>query len=123
MPKACGGTGTGAMPSRRSLHEGKLIDLTQCRSPGEDHLERRLAKEDHAFLLGGALDLGGRPPLEDQLADVVGKVEQLGDGEPPQEAGAVALDAAAPLPVDLVGVAPRVEAALLEELRRGAHRL
>ena len=73
----------------------------------------------------GALDLGGRPALEDQLADVVGEVEQLGDRGAALEAGAAALDAAGALVEREVGVDRRVEPALHQQLRgwRGARTL
>ena len=41
------------------------------------------------------LDLRDRPPLENQLADVIGEIEQLADRHAALEARAAALDAAA----------------------------
>ena len=56
-----------------------------------------LAQRPHALVARRLLDLGVRPPGQDDLADVIGQIEQLAYGGPPLEPGAAALDAAGPL--------------------------
>src|SRR5258706_8207371 len=116
----------GAKPSRRpngpSVHERDFVDFTKSGDPLESLLERRLAQEQHALLLRRALDLRGRTPRQDELANVVREIEQLGDRETAVETGAVALDASLALVEGEVGVDPGIEAALLEQLARGLGR-
>ncbi len=85
-----------------------------------DAFDRGLAQEPHALLARRLLDLGGRPLLENQLADVIGQVEQLADGRPALVAGAAALDAAEPLVEDVRVLERRIEARFLEQ--RARHR-
>src|SRR4051812_2315803 len=118
-------------PSRRarsgfidggSIDEGDLVDLAQGGDAFEHFLQRRLAQEDHALLLGDALDLRGGTAREDELADGVGEVEQLGNGETAVEPGAVTLDTAAALVEHLLAVDLGIEPALLEQLARDLRR-
>src|SRR5215471_3972000 len=74
--------------------EGHLVDLAERRLAGEHLLHRRLAQGFHAFLARRLLHLGGRPPRQDDLADVIGQIEELAYGVAPLEPGAAALDAA-----------------------------
>src|SRR4051794_14708879 len=91
---ACRSCGLASRMRWTGLNEGDLVDLAQGGDALENLLQRRLAEEDHPLLLGDALDLRARTARQDELADGVGEVEQLGDGEAAVEAGAVAIDAA-----------------------------
>src|SRR5262245_33964321 len=77
--------------------ECHLVDLPKRRNPGQHALDGRLAQRPHAFLARRLLDFGRRLAVQDDLADVIGQIEQLAYGGAPLEARAAALDAAAAL--------------------------
>src|SRR5215217_6603681 len=79
-----------------SFDERHLVDFAERGLAEQDLLHRALAQEPHAFLARRLLDLRGRTPGENQLADVVAQVEQLADRRAALVAGAAALDAARP---------------------------
>src|SRR4029078_5121391 len=83
--------------SADSFDEGHLVDFAQRRLAGEHLLDRGLAQGPHALFARRPLDLGGRLPRQDDLADVIGQIEQLAYGGATLEHGDAALDAARPL--------------------------
>src|SRR3989304_8411589 len=62
------------IPNR--FYEGDFVDLFEGGQTGERLRERRLAQEDHALLLGGALDVGAGTPVNEHLPDMVGEVQE-----------------------------------------------
>src|SRR5690606_22640233 len=62
-----------------SFDERHLVDLAQRRPPHEHLLDRRVAQEPHPFFARGLLDLGGRPPIQDHVANPVREIQQLAD--------------------------------------------
>src|SRR5437773_2659972 len=76
------------------LNECDLVDFFQRRNPRKYFLERGIAEERHTFIMGGALDFGCGPPLDDHFANVIGKIQQLVNRGPAAESGAVAIEAA-----------------------------
>src|SRR5688500_18698031 len=76
-----------------SFYERHLVDLSQRGHATQHLLDRGLTQEPHAFVASRFLDLGRRPARQDQLADVVGEVEQFADRDPALESGAAALHA------------------------------
>src|ERR1041385_5216779 len=96
--------------SSTSVDERDLINLPQGRRSFHHFLQRRLAQEGHPFLFRGLLDLRRRAAIENHGADVIGEIEQLGDGLPSVEAGAVALQAARAFVELLSAEAARIEA-------------
>src|SRR5262245_15315238 len=96
----------------RLLDKGHLVDLAQSRQTPERLVDGGLAQEHHSFFLGRALDLGGRFAVQDQLADVVAQIEDLGYRRTAFEAGAVAVDAPSSFVEGVVQVFPGLETRL-----------
>src|ERR1039457_6891418 len=69
-------------------------DLLDRRHAVLDLLEARAPKGDHALLETLSLDLDGRRAGEDELADLLGDLEHLDEGDTALVAGVVALFAA-----------------------------
>ena len=65
---------------------------------------------------GGAADFGSRTAVEDQLADRVGEMQELGDRQAAMKSGAVAFETADPVVEGHRTVGLRIEAAFVEEL-------
>src|ERR1700728_3400470 len=57
-----------------------LVDFAKCCESGPDLLQSRVAEKHHAQILGGTFDFRGRTPLDDHFANVIGKIQKLGDG-------------------------------------------
>src|ERR1700722_12929919 len=60
-----------------SLNERHLINFLESCKPGANLRQTRVTKERHSRILGGTLNLGGRPAINDHFADGVGQVQQL----------------------------------------------
>ncbi len=97
-----------------------LLISRKCGSPQQHLLDRRVAQEPHPLLARRLLDLRGRPPVEDQVADVIGQIEQLADRRPALVAGAAALDAPGAFVETRRGGQRRVHPRLVQHL--GGHR-
>src|SRR5258708_28760194 len=77
-----------------SLNEGHLVDLFERGQALANFGKGGVPQKRHPFIPRDTLDLRRRPAADDHLADMVGQVEQLGDGATPAEARAGALQTA-----------------------------
>src|SRR3984885_8164742 len=57
-----------------------LVDLAKCSESGPDLLQSGVAEKHHAQILRGTFDFRGGTPLNDHFANVIGKIQKLGDG-------------------------------------------
>src|SRR5258708_2249882 len=76
-----------------SFDKRHLVDLAQSSDAGAGFFERRIAQERHALLARHAPDLGGRPPVQNHLANDFGKIEQFVNRAAAAVSGAAALEA------------------------------
>src|SRR5436309_6864032 len=77
-----------------SFNKCDFIDLFQ-RAGSELHLgQRRLAQKSHPLFARRAPDLGRRPLVQNHLANVLGKIQQLMNRRPAAETGTAALETA-----------------------------
>src|SRR5262245_4618090 len=76
-----------------SVNEGHLINFAQCCRADPYFGQPTLSQSDHTLVTCHALDLGGRPTIDDHLPDAVGKIQQLTDGRAPMVARAGTLQA------------------------------
>src|SRR5438105_1112756 len=72
--------------------ERHFVNLAQRGRPLENPLDRRLAKEAHAFFARRFTDFGRGTLGENHLADAIGEIEQPADGHAALVARAAALD-------------------------------
>src|SRR5688500_16854894 len=91
------GDGTASAAVSGSFDERHLVDFAPSRDSLEHLLDGGLAQEPHALIAGGLLDLGCRPPPEDQFANVVAQIQQLADRGAAAVAGAAAFHTAGAL--------------------------
>ena len=101
-----------------SVDESNFVDFVESGLAGKRFGESGLTEERHPLFFGRPLDVGGRPLLEDHLADPVRHVEQLGDRRPSTVSRTVAVDAALSFIEGEVRVARGVQAGVLELLAR-----
>src|SRR6202795_4077235 len=76
------------------LNERHLVDLFKSCDAVAHFGKGGVPQKRHPFVAGDALDLRGRPTADDHLADVVGQIQQLGNGAAATEARAGALQTA-----------------------------
>src|SRR6476646_9426041 len=63
-----------------SVNECHLVNFAQRRDTQFRFGHPAFAKSDHAFLTRDTLDLRGWPPVDNHLANPVGKIQQFADG-------------------------------------------
>src|SRR5882724_4930252 len=76
-----------------NLDEGDLIDFLERGDAAPRLFERRLAEECHALFARRAANFGGGPPVENQFANALGKIQQFVDGAAAAESSATAFKA------------------------------
>src|SRR5260370_39462712 len=74
-----------------SLNESHLVDLFERGQALANFGQGGVSQKRHPFIPRDTLDLRRRPAADDHLADMVGQVQQLGDGATSAEARAGAL--------------------------------
>src|SRR4030066_2534465 len=83
--------------ARALFNKGDTIDLVEVGLASQGLDQCGLAQGGHAFFDGRPLQLIGRTPVNDHLADTRGEREELGYGVSSAIAGAVTMLAPAPL--------------------------
>src|ERR1700733_4121104 len=73
-----------------------LIDFAECGGAAADFCQAGIAQEGHALFLRDALDFRSRTAIDNHLANVIGEIEQFGDGGAPAIAAAGTFQAARP---------------------------
>src|SRR5690349_14698916 len=79
------------------LNEGHLIDFLERRDALAHFRQRGVAQKRHAFLASGTFDLGGGTPVDDHFANVVGQIQEFGNGAAAAESRAGAFQASGAL--------------------------
>src|SRR5215210_3038395 len=98
------------------LDERHLVDLAQRRLSFRHFQQGRLAKEGHALLVRGLLDLRGGTAVEDHGSNTIREVEKFRDRGAAVETGAVAFETARALVEGPAAVHGRVEPGVDEQL-------
>src|SRR5678815_944980 len=95
-----------------AFDEGDLVDFLKRRDSFAGLLHGGFSQEGHPFLARLAANFGARPLIEDQIADVVAQVEQLGNRAASAETSAAAFETSRAFVKRNAAPLRRIEAAL-----------
>src|SRR5277367_6008823 len=99
------------------VKERHLIDFAEGGGAAADFGEAGIAQEGHAFFFRDALDFRSGAAIDDHFADVVGEIEQLGDGGASAIAAAGTFQAAGAFVERNLGPLGGIEAGFFEDFR------
>src|SRR5579864_3066632 len=105
------------------LNESHLVDFLERRDALAHFLQRGVPQERHAFLAGGPLDFRSGAAVDDHLANMVGQIQELGNGAASAKSRAGTFQAARAL--DKLHRTPfrRIETGSAQDFRRIAYDL
>src|SRR6516162_6772197 len=79
-----------------SVNESHLVDFAQCRGTDPHLRQPAFAQSNHTFFARDPFDFRGRTPVDNHLADPIGKIKQLANRGSPVVSGAGTLQATRP---------------------------